>query len=173
MQQLLDIWPELCRCCDSSNTSPLYSAAVQGHLEVVDAILQADDTAARIVRKNGKTALHTAARYGLLDMVKLLVERDPGIVSIKDKKGQTALHMAAKGQDPSIIELLLADCSVLNERDKKGNTAVHIATRKSRAQVFCCLCLVDILTWYILTFIFCSSSESLNNRWSYLPSRIK
>ncbi|XP_057528717.1 ankyrin repeat-containing protein At2g01680 [Amaranthus tricolor] len=139
VQQLLDIWPELCRCCDSSNTSPLYSAAVQGHLEVVDAILQADDTAARIVRKNGKTALHTAARYGLLDMVKLLVERDPGIVSIKDKKGQTALHMAAKGQDPSIIELLLADCSVLNERDKKGNTAVHIATRKSRAQVVCYL----------------------------------
>lgn len=65
MQQLLDIWPELCRSCDSSNTSPLYSAAVQGHLEVVDAIIQADDTAAKIVReKMGKLLC-----IPLLDMV--------------------------------------------------------------------------------------------------------
>lgn len=140
VQQLLNLWPELCMSCDSSNTSPLYSAAVQDHLEVVKAILDTDGSVARIVRKNGKTALHTVARYGRLDIVRLLVERDPTIVSIKDKKGQTALHMAAKGQDPSIIEeLLLADCSVLNERDKKGNTAVHIATRKCRSQIVCFL----------------------------------
>ncbi|XP_021746802.1 ankyrin repeat-containing protein At2g01680-like [Chenopodium quinoa] len=140
VRQMLNIWPELCMSCDSSNTSPLYSAAVQDQLEVVNAILDTDDSAARIVRKNGKTALHNVARYGRLDMVKILVERDPGIVSIKDKKGQTALHMAAKGQDPAIIEeLLLADCSVLNERDKKGNTAVHIATRKCRSQIACLL----------------------------------
>ncbi|KAL2904636.1 hypothetical protein RDABS01_003346 [Bienertia sinuspersici] len=140
VRQLLNMWPELCRLCDCSNTSPLYSAAVQGHVEVVNAILDTDDSAARIVRKNGKTALHTVARYGRLDIVRVLVEKDPGIVSIKDKKGQTSLHMAAKGQDPSIIEeLLLADCSVLNECDKKGNTAVHIATRKCRSQIVCFL----------------------------------
>ncbi|GMH26266.1 hypothetical protein Nepgr_028109 [Nepenthes gracilis] len=136
VKQLLSIWPELCKSCDSSHTSPLYSAAVQDHLEVVNAILGADASTVRIVRKNGKTALHTVARYGLLRIVKALIEQDPGIVSIKDKKGQTALHMAAKGQDPAVIdELLLADSSILNERDKKGNTAVHIATRKCRPQI--------------------------------------
>lgn len=135
---LLDNWPELCKHCDASNTSPLYSAAVKDHLEVVNAILDTDPSAVRIVRKNGKTALHTAARYGLLRIVRALIKKDPGVVSIKDKKGQTALHMAAKGQDPSIVEeLLLADCSILNERDKKGNTAVHIATRKCRTEILC------------------------------------
>ncbi|KAJ0896325.1 putative ankyrin repeat-containing domain-containing protein [Helianthus annuus] len=44
------------------NTSPLYSAAVKDHLDVVNAILDADATCIRIVRKNGKTALHTSSQ---------------------------------------------------------------------------------------------------------------
>ncbi|EXB32522.1 Ankyrin repeat-containing protein [Morus notabilis] len=136
VKALLSVWPELCRCCDSTNTSPLYSAAVQDHLEVVNAILDADVSSMRIVRKNGKTALHTTGRYGLLHIVKTLIERDPEIVCVKDKKGQTALHMAVKGQCPLVVEeILSADISILNERDKKGNTAVHIATRKGRSQI--------------------------------------
>ncbi|CAA0841439.1 Ankyrin repeat-containing protein [Striga hermonthica] len=136
VKELLKKWPELCRVCNSSKTSPLYSAASQNHLQVVNAILDVDVSTARIVRKNGKTALHTTARYGQLDMVKTLIGRDPGIVAIKDKKGQTALHMAVKGQDSCVVEELLeADHSILNERDKKGNTALHIATRKSRSQI--------------------------------------
>ncbi|KAL2537236.1 Ankyrin repeat region domain-containing protein [Forsythia ovata] len=128
VKELLGRWPELCKICNSSNTSPLYSAAVQGHLDVVNAILDTDVNSIRIVRKNGKTSLHTTARYGLLHIVKALIERDRGIISIKDKQGQTALHMVV------VEELLESDHSILNERDKKGNTAAHIATRKSRPQ---------------------------------------
>lgn len=136
VRELLAMWPGLCKVCNSSNTSPLYSAAVKGHLDVVNAILDADVSSIRIVRKNGKTALHTTARYGLLHIVKALIERDPDIISIKDKKGQTALHMAVKGQDTFVVEEMLdTDSSILNERDKKGNTALHIATRKCRPQV--------------------------------------
>ncbi|XP_043696087.1 ankyrin repeat-containing protein At2g01680-like [Telopea speciosissima] len=136
VKELLSRWPELCKSCDATNTSPLYSAARQDHLEVVNAILDTDESTVRIVRKNGKTALHNAVRYGLHRIVKALIDRDPGIVSIKDKKGQTALHMAVKGQDPSIVEdLLTADLSILNARDKKGNTALHVATRKCRPQI--------------------------------------
>ncbi|CAH9134315.1 unnamed protein product [Cuscuta epithymum] len=136
IKELLSKWPELCKICNSSNTSPLYLAAAQSHVDVVNAILDADVGCVRIVRKNGKTALHNAARYGLMPIVKTLIERDPEIVSIKDKKGQTALHMAVKGQDGLVIEEILdAEHSILNERDKKGNTALHIATRKARSQV--------------------------------------
>ncbi|KAJ4972721.1 hypothetical protein NE237_005895 [Protea cynaroides] len=135
VKELLSRWPELCKLCDATNTSPLYSAACQDHLEVVNAILDTDESTIKIVRRNGKTALHNAVRYGLHRIVKALTERDPGIVSIKDKKGQTALHMAVKGHDPSIVEeILYADLSIINERDKKGNTALHVATRKCRSQ---------------------------------------
>ncbi|KAI3816619.1 hypothetical protein L1987_16322 [Smallanthus sonchifolius] len=136
VNKLLGLWPELCKVCDGTKTSPLYSAAVKDHLDVVNAILDADVTCIRIVRKNGKTSLHTAARYGKTSMVKTLIERDSGIVPIKDKKGQTALHMAVKGQSTAVVEDLLdADHSILNERDKKGSTAIHIATRKSRSEI--------------------------------------
>ncbi|KAF8407591.1 hypothetical protein HHK36_006725 [Tetracentron sinense] len=100
------------------------------HLDVVNAILDADASSISIGRKNGKTSLHMDARYGLIQIVKALLDKDPGIVSIKDKKDQNALHMVVKGHDPSVIEeILLVDFSIPNARDKKGNTAVHIATR--------------------------------------------
>ncbi|KAK1302857.1 Ankyrin repeat-containing protein [Acorus calamus] len=135
VKEFLSRWPSLCKICDSSNTSPLYSAAVKDKLDVVNAILDVDETAARIVRKNGKTSLHTAARYGNLHIVNALLVRDREIVSIIDKKGQTALHMAVKGQNTEIVEeILLADISILNSRDKKGNTALHMATRKWRSE---------------------------------------
>ncbi|XP_058108318.1 ankyrin repeat-containing protein At2g01680 [Magnolia sinica] len=136
VKELLSHWPELCNSCDNTNTSPLYSAAVKDHLDVVNAILDADGTAARVVRKNGKTSLHTAARIGYYHIVKALLDRDPEIVSIKDKKGQTALHMAVKGKNTDVVEeMLVADLSILNMRDRKGNTALHIATRKWRPQM--------------------------------------
>ncbi|KAG2661360.1 ankyrin repeat-containing protein At2g01680-like isoform X1 [Panicum virgatum] len=136
VKEFLGRWPKLCSVCDSSNTSPLYSAAVKDHLDVVNAILDTDDSCIRIVRKNGKTSLHTAARIGYHHIVKALIERDPGIVPIRDRKGQTALHMAVKGKNTDVVEeLLMADVSILNVRDKKGNTALHIATRKWRPQM--------------------------------------
>ncbi|XP_077230398.1 ankyrin repeat family protein [Tasmannia lanceolata] len=137
VKELLRLWPTLSKSCDDkSNTSALYSAAIQDHLDVVNAILDADESAARIVRKNGKTALHVVARNDNHRMVKALLDRDPEMVSIKDKKGQTALHMAVKGKNPDVVEeLLLTDLSILNARDKKGNTALHMATRKWRSQM--------------------------------------
>ncbi|KAJ6832882.1 ankyrin repeat-containing protein [Iris pallida] len=136
VKELLTRWPELCKICDSSNTTPLYSAAVKDNLDVVNAILDADESSMWIVRKNGKTALHMSARNGYHRIVKALVDKDPGIVSVIDKKGQTALHMAVKGKNPDVVEeLLVADASILNIHDKKGNTALHIATRKWRPQM--------------------------------------
>lgn len=136
VKELLNVWPDLCKLCDSSNTSPLYSAAVKDHLDVVNAILVVDGSSLRIVRKNGKTSLHMAARNGLYQIVKTLLDKDPELVSIRDKKGQTALHMAVKGKNPDVVdELLHADHTILNVQDKKGNTALHIATRKWRPQM--------------------------------------
>lgn len=136
VKEFLSRWPELCKQCDNTNTSPLYSAAVQDHLEVVNLILDADESSARIVRKNGKTALHTTARIGYYQIVKALLERDPDIVSIIDKKGQSALHMAVKGKSTDVVEeLLLTELNILNLRDKKGNTALHMATRKWRPEM--------------------------------------
>lgn len=147
VREFLSTWPEICKICDGTNTSPLYSAAIRNHLEIVNAILDVDQSSIRILRKNGKTALHTTARIGFLQMSTTLIKRDQGIVPIIDKKGQTALHMAVKGHEPAILdiieEMLAVSPSILNGRDRKGSTPLHIATRKMRSQVLALL-LFDI-----------------------------
>ncbi|KAL8258229.1 hypothetical protein R6Q59_030318 [Mikania micrantha] len=42
VNRLLGLWAKLCNVCDGTNTSPLYSAVVKDHLDVVNAILDAD-----------------------------------------------------------------------------------------------------------------------------------
>lgn len=121
---------------DAFNSTPLHTAAAQGHIDVVNLLLDTDSDLAKIARNNGKTVLHSAARMGHLEVVKSLLGKDPSIGFRTDKKGQTALHMAVKGQNVEIVqELIKPDPSVLHMEDNKGNTPLHIATWKGRVQV--------------------------------------
>ncbi|XVE61805.1 hypothetical protein DITRI_Ditri06bG0068700 [Diplodiscus trichospermus] len=114
----------------------LHTAALQGHNEVVNFLLEKGSNLAAIAKSNGKTSLHSAARNGHLEIVKVLLSKEPGITTRVDKKGQTALHMAVKGQNVEVVdELIKSDPSLINMIDTKGNTALHIGTRKGRIQV--------------------------------------
>ncbi|PKI78135.1 hypothetical protein CRG98_001463 [Punica granatum] len=129
---------------DSSCSTALHTAAAQGHIEVVNFLLETHANLAKIARNNGKTVLHSAARMGHLEVVKLLLSTDPSSGFRTDRKGQTALHMAVKGQNEDIVlELLKPNPSVLIVEDNKGNTALHIATRKGRPQMVRCLLSVE------------------------------
>ncbi|CAN1253526.1 Ankyrin repeat-containing protein At5g02620 [Linum perenne] len=109
---------------DLSCTTALHTAASQGHIDVVNLLLETDSNLAKIARNNGKTVLHSAARMGHLEVVHSLLINDPSSGLRTDKKGQTALHMAVKGQNVEIVmELLKPDPSVASLEDSKGNTA--------------------------------------------------
>ncbi|CAN1253525.1 Ankyrin repeat-containing protein At5g02620 [Linum perenne] len=98
---------------DLSCTTALHTAASQGHIDVVNLLLETDSNLAKIARNNGKTVLHSAARMGHLEVVHSLLINDPSSGLRTDKKGQTALHMAVKGQNVEIVmELLKPDPSV-------------------------------------------------------------
>ncbi|KAF5751497.1 putative ankyrin repeat-containing protein [Tripterygium wilfordii] len=132
----MEAHPELSMTVDLSNTTALHTAATQGHIEIVNFLLEAGSSLATIARSNGKTALHSAARNGHLEVVKAFLAVEPGIARRMDKKGQTPLQMAVKGQNVEVVEeLIKADPSSINLTDTKGNTALHIATRKGRAQI--------------------------------------
>ena len=134
------------------NTTPLISAAMRGHIEVVELLLEQDDFGlAEMARDNGKNALHFAARQGHIGIVKALLEKDPQLARRNDKKGQTALHMAVKGTSCDVLRPLVdADPAIVMLPDKNGNTALHVATRKKRAEVFtiflkyCYTCIVHV-----------------------------
>lgn len=132
--------PELSMTVDLSNTTALHTAAAQGHIEIVNFLLDKGSNLITISKSNGKTALHSAARNGHVEVVRALLNREPEIAMRIDKKGQTALHMAVKGQNLELVEELVKSFpSFTNSVDTKGNTALHIATRKGRAQVKDCL----------------------------------
>lgn len=141
-------FPELIITTNLSNATALYTAASQGHANVVDLILEADVNVARIVRNNGKTALHIAARMDHLEVVKLLLMKDPAIGLVTDRKGQTALHVAVKGQSVRIAQELLKNAPyIINLADSKGNTPLHTATRKGRLQVSNNICICSLSCW--------------------------
>ncbi|CAO1946508.1 unnamed protein product [Urochloa humidicola] len=119
------------------NTTPLISAAMRGHIEVVELLLEQDDLGlVEMARDNGKNALHFAARQGHIEIVKALLEKDPQLARRNDKKGQTALHMAVKGTSCDVLRALVdADPAIVMLPDKNGNTALHVATRKKRAEL--------------------------------------
>lgn len=148
------VHPELSMTVDVANTTALHSAANQGHIQMVNYLLEAESSLATIAKSNGKTALHSAARNGHVEVVKALLNKEARMASRTDKKGQTALHMAVKGQNLEVVEeLIRADAKLINIVDTKGNTALHIASRKGRAQVCCLLaCMLVFLMFRVLEF---------------------
>ncbi|KAK0607849.1 hypothetical protein LWI29_021522 [Acer saccharum] len=73
---LMDAIPELSRACDSLNNMALHTAALQGHIEVVNFLLEksSSDSVVAIAKSNAKTALYSAARNGHVEIVKSLFE---------------------------------------------------------------------------------------------------
>lgn len=137
IKELLSSFPPLAMTTNIGNSTALDTAAAQGHIDVVNLLLETDASLAKIARNNGKTVLHSAARMGHVEVVKTLLSKDPGLGMRTDKKGQAPIHMAVKGYNVEMImELLKPDpSSVINLEDNKGNTPLHIATRKGRPEV--------------------------------------
>ncbi|CAI0451913.1 unnamed protein product [Linum tenue] len=77
----MEAHPELAMTVDLSNTTALHTAAMQGHIEIVNFLLEAGSSIATIARSNGKTALHSAARNGHVAVVRALVSAEPAIAA--------------------------------------------------------------------------------------------
>ncbi|TVU36745.1 hypothetical protein EJB05_18691, partial [Eragrostis curvula] len=137
VQEILRHDRMLAKTFGPANTTPLISAAMRGHIEVVRLLLEQDDFGLiEMARDNGKNALHFAARQGHIGIVDALLEKDPQLARRNDKKGQTALHMAVKGTSCDVLRALVdADPAIVMLPDKNGNTALHVATRKKRAEI--------------------------------------
>lgn len=159
MQEIIHRNRMLARTIGPANTTPLISAAMRGHIEVVRLLLEYDDLGLiEMAKDNGKSALHFAARQGHIGIVKTLLEKDPQLARQYDKKGQTALHMAVKGTSCDVLRALVdADPTIVMLPDKNGNTALHVATRKKRAEVIiinimrllnCCLLCKNICSLF-------------------------
>jgi hypothetical protein len=103
----------------------LIAAALQGHVEVLELLLE---RGAAINKKNRDdlTALMMAASEGRADAVKFLAERS-GEVNVKTKDGFTPLMIAALNGQYEIVEILLRAGAKPNAKNKDGESALGAA----------------------------------------------
>ncbi len=138
---------------ESSSASELgltcaHAAAQEGHLEVLETLLEAEEKKAGNERggadprrtmswsttKEGHTPLHLAASSGNVDCLKRLIAAGAD-VNAKDAKGVTPLILSAFVDQLSSVRALLSAGADATVADEDGFTALHAATQEGHLEV--------------------------------------
>ncbi|XP_058219975.1 protein ACCELERATED CELL DEATH 6-like [Rhododendron vialii] len=132
---LIKVYPELAGLVNNVGESPLYFAAREGMLEIVNWILTAAPSSA-CGGSDGQTALHAAVVEGHFDVIESLVRAKPQLVKETDHHGRTPLYSAASSGDHRTVQRLLQlDTATVYTSDKEGQSPLHIAASKGHSNI--------------------------------------
>ena len=123
---------------DEEGDTPLHVAALKGHVQVVDFLLQQNECDVTIPDSNGHLALHCACQSGSLSMVTSLVKVDPSTANTQNKEGTTPLQMASFSGHLDIVKYLASlgdDVVKPGTPDRNGRTAFHCACQEGHTQI--------------------------------------
>lgn len=117
-----------------NNPTDFLTAAREGDLEKVKALLK--DNADLVFSKDnyGQTPLHYAAAAGQQEVAELLLARK-GEVSAKANDGDTPLHLAATEGHKDVVKLLLASKADVTARANDGTMPLHLAAAEGHKDV--------------------------------------
>ena len=62
LKELLHVFLNLAMTADLTNSAALHTATTQGHIDIVNLLLETNSNLVRIAISNGKTVLHSTAR---------------------------------------------------------------------------------------------------------------
>lgn len=133
---------------DEDLWTPLHIVANNGHLEMLDAILQVEEAAKLMMMQTitGDTPLHICCSLGHVALVKRMLELVKSelasdFLTRQNKNNETPLHCAAYVGELEICEILCHtagdNCAeLLGILAKGGLTALHYAAMESHGDVF-------------------------------------
>ncbi|XP_077060773.1 ankyrin repeat and SAM domain-containing protein 1A isoform X4 [Siphateles boraxobius] len=158
LSSLLSIWrgPNV-NCVDSTGYTPLHHAALNGHSEVVEALLR-NEALTNIADNKGCYPLHLAAWKGDQRIVQLLVHQGPShprlneqssldhtefkrcgpfdpYINAKNNDNETPLHCAAQYGHTRVVQLLLEELTDPTMRNNKFETPLDLAALYGRLEV--------------------------------------
>ena len=110
---------------DQLNWKPLHVASQQGHLGLVQLLL--DHGADVFARSNeGRTALHMASEHGDPEILRFLISRGAN-PNARSKDQETALFLASRKGRLEAPRLLSKHSTDIDSHDLLGRTPLHIA----------------------------------------------
>lgn len=119
-----------------SGYDALHVAAREGHLAIVQALLEHDPTLGKSFGPANVTPLISAATRGHTEVVNFLLGQDTSLVELSKANGKNALHFAARQGHVEIVKALLGkDQQLARRTDKKGQTALHMAVKGTNSEV--------------------------------------
>uniref|UniRef100_A0A3B4V885 Ankyrin repeat and sterile alpha motif domain containing 1A n=1 Tax=Seriola dumerili TaxID=41447 RepID=A0A3B4V885_SERDU len=137
LSSLLSIWrgPNV-NCVDSTGYTPLHHAALNGHSEVVEALLR-NEALTNIADNKGCYPLHLAAWKGDEHIVKLLIHQGPSHPKLNEQNNdnETPLHCAAQYGHSQVVRLLLEELTDPTMRNNKFETPLDLAALYGRLEV--------------------------------------
>ncbi|PQQ06987.1 hypothetical protein Pyn_36591 [Prunus yedoensis var. nudiflora] len=132
---LLKIDPKLACFENEAGESPLYLAAREGLLDILNQILQSSPSSAH-GGSDGQTALHAAVVEKHFDIMEALLRFKQQLIKEADHQGKTPLYYAASlGDHRTVQQLLELDISIAYVLDKQGCSPIHVAASKGHTSV--------------------------------------
>ncbi|GMP23829.1 hypothetical protein CsSME_00001294 [Camellia sinensis var. sinensis] len=131
--EVLNLNPGLARRRrNSDGFSPMHVASANGHVEIVQVLVDFDSKLCLVEDIEDRVPLHVAAMKGKGDAVRALVHACPESLRKLTCRGETALHLALKNHQTGAFVVLLEEIQkwkqeeLLNWKDIEGNTVLHI-----------------------------------------------
>jgi ankyrin repeat protein len=127
-------WSSLACHSKRHSMTEIHSAAWQGDLAKVKALLEDNPNLVSSKEIGGETPLHMTVLNGHWDVAKLLLTKKAD-VNARNERGTTPLHLAAQEGSTSMVELLLANMADVNVKDSYGYTSLYYAVQSGRKNV--------------------------------------